>query len=229
MFENTTASRVNSGMIAAYLMTFVALFYTGVVSFLVSNLHDPFFHALTGGWSTIIEIGILFYTIWMLNTARSEGNIQKMTVLFGVLCTVWGIMLGVVFAVYTAVSIFQAFFSASALFLVMSGWAYFSKRDVSSIGSYLMVGLSALIIVSLVNLFVGSSELQMLLSAVAILLFLAITAWDAQTIRNNLWNAESKEEEDLAITGGAVSLYMDFLNIFINILSLFGVPKVPRN
>jgi uncharacterized protein len=224
----TSAARINSGMITTYLLTFVALFYTGLIS-IVTSFIPPLLHLTSSTFGVLIEVLIMFYTVWMINNARASGDQRKLSFRFALLCTVWGAMLASMFATYTAASIFGAFFSAAFLFLIMSGWAYFSKRNISSIGSYLMVALIALIVVSLVNLFIGSSLLQIGLSVIAILLFLAITAWESQEIRDNLRNANSVEDEVFYITDGAVSFYICFLNIFINILSLIGVPKPPSN
>ena len=129
-----------------------------------------------------------------------------------------GASLATIFAVYTATSITTAFMGAAVLFSVMSFYGYFTKKNLSSIGQYLFVALIAIIIVSVINIFIGSSVLQMVLSAVAILVFLGLTAYDTQHIREMISSGRGRNVE----ISGALSLYLNFINIFVNLLSLFG-------
>ena len=109
---------------------------------------------------------------------------------------------------------------AAVLFGVMSFYGYFTKRDLSGIGDLLFVALIAIIIASVINLFVGSTLAQMVISAIAIVIFLGFTAYDTQQIRDMV----SEGDENTAVEVlGALNLYLDFINIFINLLQLFGV------
>lgn len=223
-----SAARANSGMITTYLFTFVALIFTGFIATL-TQLCPPLLQLASSTFGVIVEMAVMFYLVWLINAARNDGDQKKLSFRFALLCTAWGVMLSSMFAVYTTASIFGAFFSAAVLFLLMSGWAYFSKTEIRGFGPYMMIGLIAVIVVSLANLFIGSSLIQTGLSIFAVILFLGITAWESQEIRDNLRNASSVEEEVFYITEGAVSFYISFLNIFINLLSLFGMPKPPSN
>ena len=119
-------------------------------------------------------------------------------------------------------SIFNAFMGAAVLFGVMSFYGYFTKTNLDSIGKYAFIALIAIIIVSIINMFIGSTMLQMVVSAIAILVFLALTAYDTQDIREQL--AEGGDSTSVEVLG-ALSLYLDFINLFINLLQLFGVAK----
>jgi FtsH-binding integral membrane protein len=132
-----------------------------------------------------------------------------------------GLSFSVIFAVYAMSSIFTAFMGAAVLFGVMSFYGYFTKRSLESMGSFLFVGLIAIIIASLINIFVGSTVMQMVISAIAILIFLGFTAYDTQQIRE----AVSVEGDDAVAVEvlGALNLYLDFINLFINLLQLIGV------
>ena len=107
------------------------------------------------------------------------------------------------------------------MFGVMSGYGYFTKQSLDSLGKFMFVGLIAIIIASIVNIFIGSSVMQMVISALAIIIFLGLTAYDTQKIREEL----SIETNDGAEVRGALTLYMDFINLFINLLHLFGDRK----
>jgi FtsH-binding integral membrane protein len=129
-----------------------------------------------------------------------------------------GLSFSAIFVVYTATSIFSAFMSAAVLFAVMSFYGYFTKRDLTSMGQFMFVGLIAIIIASIINIFIGSSVMTMVISAVAIVIFLGLTAYDTQNIRNMV----TMENDGKLEVIGALTLYMDFINIFLNLLQLFG-------
>jgi FtsH-binding integral membrane protein len=117
-------------------------------------------------------------------------------------------------------SIFGAFMSAAILFGVMSAYGYFTKRSLDSIGKFMFIGLIAIIIASIVNIFIGSTVMQMVISALAIIIFLGLTAYDTQQIREMVSDENSTDAMEVT---GALTLYMDFINIFINLLQLFGI------
>jgi FtsH-binding integral membrane protein len=132
-----------------------------------------------------------------------------------------GLSFATIFAVFTMGSIVSAFMGAAILFGVMSGYGYFTKRSLDSLGKFMFVGLIAIVIASIVNIFIGSTVMQMVISALAIIIFLGLTAYDTQQIREEL----SVEISDAAEVRGALTLYMDFINLFINLLQLFGGRK----
>jgi FtsH-binding integral membrane protein len=132
-----------------------------------------------------------------------------------------GLSFAMIFAVFTMGSIVSAFMGAAILFGVMSGYGYFTKQSLDSLGKFMFVGLIAIIIASIVNIFIGSTVMQMVISALAIIIFLGLTAYDTQKIREEL----SVETSDSAEVRGALTLYMDFINLFINLLQLFGDRK----
>jgi FtsH-binding integral membrane protein len=132
-----------------------------------------------------------------------------------------GLSFSMIFAVFTMGSIVSAFMGAAILFAVMSGYGYFTRRSLDSVGRFMFVGLIAIIIASIVNIFIGSTVMQMVISALAIIIFLGLTAYDTQKIREEL----SVETSDATEVRGALTLYMDFINLFLNLLQLFGGRK----
>jgi FtsH-binding integral membrane protein len=131
-----------------------------------------------------------------------------------------GLSFAMIFVIYTMGSIFTAFMGAAVLFGTMSAYGYFTKQSLDSVGKYAFVALIAICIASIVNIFIGSTVMQMVISAIAILVFLALTAYDTQTIRETVSRADSTYSDEVS---GALSLYLDFINIFIHLLQLFGV------
>jgi FtsH-binding integral membrane protein len=129
-----------------------------------------------------------------------------------------GLSFASIFVVYNLGSIVSAFMGAAVLFGAMSFYGYFTKKSLDSIGKWLFVGLIAIIISSIINIFIGSTVFQMVLSALAIVVFLGLTAWDTQRIRQELATNSSTAAE----VSGALSLYLNFINIFLNLLQLFG-------
>jgi FtsH-binding integral membrane protein len=129
-----------------------------------------------------------------------------------------GLSFATIFVMYTTASIVNAFLGAAVLFGVMSFYGYFTKQSLDSVGKYLMVGLIAIIIVSIINIFIGSSTLQMFVSAAAVLIFLGLTAYDTQKIREQIMESSSPATEAM----GALTLYLDFINLFLSLLHLFG-------
>jgi FtsH-binding integral membrane protein len=132
-----------------------------------------------------------------------------------------GLSFATIFAVFTMGSIVSAFMGAAVLFGVMSFYGYFTKRSLDSVGKFMFVGLIAICIASIVNIFIGSTVMQMVISALAIIIFLGLTAYDTQQIREMV----SIETSDAVEVSGALTLYMDFINLFLNLLTLFGDRK----
>ena len=143
---------------------------------------------------------------------------QTATVMLYAFAAIMGLSFSFIFLAYTSASIFMAFMSAAILFGCMTFYGYFTKRSLESFGQFLIIGLIAIVIASIVNIFIGSSVMTTVISAIAVLIFLGLTAYDTQRIRemvsyDNYGNAE--------ITG-ALTLYLNFINIFLNLLQLFG-------
>jgi FtsH-binding integral membrane protein len=142
--------------------------------------------------------------------------------LFWVFAAVMGLSLASIFAVYTGGSIAKVFFISAAMFGGMSLYGYTTKRDLTQIGSFLIMGLFGLIIASIVNVIWPSGPLGFAISIVGVVIFLGLTAWDTQKIKESF---DAGMDEGLKTKGavmGALSLYLDFLNLFLMLLRLFG-------
>lgn len=143
-------------------------------------------------------------------------------ILFWAFAAVMGVSLASIFAVYTGGSIAKVFFIAAAMFGGMSIYGYTTKRDLTSIGSFLVMGLWGLIIASIVNVIWPSGALGFAISVVGVFIFLGLTAWDTQKIKESYSEGLGAEILTKSAIMGALNLYLDFLNLFLMLLRLFG-------
>jgi FtsH-binding integral membrane protein len=141
---------------------------------------------------------------------------------FFAFAAVMGVSLASIFLVFTGTSIASAFFTAAAMFAGLSLWGYTTRRDLTGLGSFLMVGLIAVVGVSLVNLFIGSSALQMLVSVVGVVVFAGLTAWDTQRLKSEFVAHRRHQALDKMAIMGALSLYLNLINMFQLLLGLMG-------
>jgi FtsH-binding integral membrane protein len=145
--------------------------------------------------------------------------------LFWAFSALMGVSLSSIFLVYTHTSIVRVFFITAATFGALSLWGYTTKRDISGMGSFLFMGLIGIIIASLVNLFLASSMLQFIVSVVGVLVFAGLTAWDTQRLKNDYiygYAAQGGDIAERAAISGALSLYLNFINLFTLLLQLLG-------
>jgi len=132
---------------------------------------------------------------------------------------IMGLSFATVFVVYTMGSIVSAFMGGAILFGVMSFYGYFTRRSLDSVGRFMFVGLIAIVIASIVNLFIGSTVMQMVISALAIVIFLGLTAYDTQQIREAVSIDNQAGTVEIV---GALTLYLNFINLFLALLQLLG-------
>jgi FtsH-binding integral membrane protein len=189
-----------------------------LVSLLVASSPALMTFLFTGimKWVVIFApLVMIFAMTWIMEKA-TYGEARGMLHIFAALM---GLSMSTIFITFTATSIVTAFMGAAILFGTMSLWGYFTKKSLEGWGSFLMVGVIAVVIASIVNVFIGSSTLAMVVSAVAIIVFLGLTAYDTQRIRNEVSILEPDSKAEIL---GALSLYMNFINIFVSLLQLFG-------
>lgn len=216
-----TAAEINQSMGRVYFNMFLAVMTSMLVSYLVGSSPAALAFFFTGitKWVVIFAPLVFIFLVPILfNAGIGPAGAQLVLHAFAALM---GLSMATVFAVFTGLSIFSAFIGAGTLFGVMSVYGYFTKTSLDSIGKYLFVALIAIIIVSLINIFIGSSVVAMAISAAAVLIFLGLTAYDTQKIREQLMEDPSYTTE----VYGSLTLYLDFINLFINLLNLFGVKK----
>jgi len=216
-----SAAEINEAMGRVYGHMSLAVIVSMIVSYFVGTSPELLQFFFTGVMKWIVIFAPLvavFGVSYVLGNDPSRSVAQLCLHGFAALM---GLSFAMIFAIFTMGSIVSAFMGAAILFAVMSGYGYFTKRSLDSLGKFMIVGLIAIVIASIVNIFIGSTVMQMVISALAIIIFLGLTAYDTQQIREEL----SVETGDAAEVRGALTLYMDFINLFINLLQLFGDRK----
>jgi uncharacterized protein len=158
---------------------------------------------------------VLSFGINKLSVPAAQGT-------FWAFAAIMGLSLSSIFLVYTDASIAKVFFITAATFGAMSLYGYTTKRDLTSMGNFLMMGLIGLIIASVVNIFLASSMLEFAISAVGVLIFVGLTAYDTQKIKEGYSASYGGEVLAKGAIMGALSLYLDFINLFMMLLRLFG-------
>ncbi len=217
-----SAEDINSAMLRVYNYMAMAILISAVTGGLVASSAGLMTFLFTGFMKWVVmlaPIAAIFGITIALNANPPREIALAMLAGFAALM---GLSLSVFFYVFTASSIIMAFVSTSILFGTMSFYGYFTKRSLESLGQFMFIGLIAIIIASIVNIFIGSSVMTMVISALAIVIFLGLTAYDTQQIREMV---SVEQESSTAEISGALTLYMDFINIFINLLQLFGDRK----
>jgi uncharacterized protein len=220
---------LRSYMLGVYNYMAAGVALTGVVAYLTYTMAvqggalTPFGQALyTSPLKWVVMLAPLGFVMF-LGFRIQQMSVGAAQAAFWLFAAVMGISLSSIFLVFTGQSITQVFFVTAATFGALSLWGYTTKRDISGWGSFLFMGVVGIVIAALVNLFLQSSALQFAISAVGVLVFAGLTAYDTQRIKDGYY-AVAGSAELVAKTAimGALSLYLDFINMFVMLLNLFG-------
>lgn len=213
-----TAEEINSAMAGVYKHMAIAVLVSMLTAMAVASMPAVMTFLFSGlmKWVVIFAPLVACLAISVaLQRGVTAGQGQAMLLGFAALM---GLSFSTIFVVFKLGSIVSAFFSGAVLFTVMSGYGYFTRRSLDSVGQFLIVGVIAIVIASVVNIFVGSGIAQMVISALAVIIFAGLTAYDSQKIREQIMEGTTASAEIL----GALSLYINFINIFLSLLQLFG-------
>jgi FtsH-binding integral membrane protein len=216
-----SAAGINEAMGRVYAHMSLAVVTSMIVSYVVGTSPELLQFFFTGFTKWIVIFAPLA-AILIMSFAAEKFSKFELQVFLQAFAALMGLSFATIFAVYTMGSIFTAFMGGAVLFATMSLYGYFTKKDLTSVGSFMFVGLIAIVIASIINIFIGSTVLQMVISAVAIIIFLGLTAYDTQTIRQLVSHDNDTGREEVL---GALSLYLDFINLFLSLLQLFGGKK----
>jgi FtsH-binding integral membrane protein len=219
-FVYRTATEINSAMSRVYNHMGVAVLISMLLSYFVGSSPELMQFFFTGAMKWIVIFAPLVAVLAVSFAQDQFTKSQLQMFLYG-FAALMGLSFATIFAVFNMGSIVSAFMSAAILFGVMSFYGYFTKKNLDSIGQFFFVGLIAIVIASIVNIFVGSTVMQMVISAIAVVVFLGLTAYDTQKIRELV----STDNDGKAEVMGALTLYLDFINLFISLLQLFGGRK----
>jgi uncharacterized protein len=220
-------------MLAVYNHMALGVAITGAVALgafmLAVNQVDGQIVSLTGFGQAMFQSPLRWVVVlspfaiilWMSFGAERLSSSATRT-LFYVFAALMGLSLSVLFLVYTGQSIARVFFVSAASFGALSLYGYTTKRDLSAMGSFLMMGLFGLIIASVVNLFFASSAIDFVITLAGVGIFAGLTAWDTQKLKSMYLGVQSQEEGDQLAIRGALDLYMDFINLFLFLMRLLG-------
>lgn len=221
--EMTNASTFKVLMRKVYLWMTLALMITGITAAGVAN--SPNILALIYSsqvvmWGIIIaEFGLVIYI-----SARLEKlSLSTATTLFALYSILNGVMLSSIFLLYSTAIISKVFFITAGTFGVTALYGYATKKDLSSLGNILFMALIGLVIATVVNVFMKSAMFDLILSYIGVIIFVGLTAWDSQKIKHMMMVQQDAGEgaQKLALIG-ALSLYLDFINLFLYLLRIFG-------
>ena len=206
-----------------YVWMSLALLITGMTAYYVATSPTILTAILTNQilfWGLIIAELVLVFTV---SAAINRLSLTTATLLFLLYSVINGATMSFIFLLYTMSSIATVFFIAAGSFATMAVIGYTTKKDLSSMGKFLFMGLIGIIIATLVNLFIKSDGLTMILSYAGVVVFVGLTAWDSQKIKQMLMQANDVDEgtQKIALLG-ALSLYLDFINLFIYLLQILG-------
>lgn len=218
-----SAEEINTSMANVYKHMSLAVLTSMIVSYFVGTSPELLQFFFTGimKWIVIFAPLVAIFGVSMVLGNNPSREVAQLC-LHG-FATLMGLSFATIFAVFTMGSIVSAFMGAAILFGTMSLYGYFTKRSLESLGQFMFIGLIAICIASIVNIFIGSSVMAMVISALAIIIFLGLTAYDTQQIREMLMVEDDNSATQEVI--GALTLYLDFVNIFLNLLNLFGDRK----
>ena len=216
-----------SGVLLTGIISLIVFKFSGGMNITLgptgfTGLTNPFGELLfNSGFKWLVMLAPLGIVIY-LSFGIAKMSASKAQSTFWVFAALMGASLASIFIVYTQMSIARVFFITSGTFGAMSIYGYTTKRDLTKLGSFLMMGLFGIIIASVVNMFLKSSMMHFVISILGVLIFVGLTAYDTQKIKNMYLVSDSGELMGKKAVMGALTLYLDFINLFIMLLRLFG-------
>jgi uncharacterized protein len=219
-----TDEGLRSFMLSVYNYMGLGLAITGLVAFVVASTPALYVPIFTTPLKWVVMLAPLGFVMF-LGARIGAMSASAAQITFWVFAGVMGLSMASIFLVFTGESIARVFFVTAATFGAVSLWGYTTKRDLTGMGSFLFMGLIGVVIASLVNLFLASSALQFAVSVIGVLVFTGLTAWDTQRLKNEYLGSFQFGGGELAAKGaimGALSLYLNFINLFTMLLQLMG-------
>ncbi|KAB0572473.1 Bax inhibitor-1/YccA family protein [Brucella pituitosa] len=231
---------LRSYMLGVYNMMAIGLAVTGLAAFAVASLavtNDPSAAvAQMANGKMLTALGAALYTsplrwvvmlaplaaVFFLSFRIERLSVSTANAVFWGYAALVGLSLSSIFLVFTGQSVVRTFFVTAASFGALSLYGYTTKRDLSAMGSFLMMGLFGLIIASVVNIFLGSTALQFAISVIGVLIFAGLTAYDTQSIKEMYYEGDASDTQGRKIVMGALRLYLDFINMFMFLLQFMG-------
>ena len=208
-------------MLKVYNYMASGVLLTGIVAMMVSQ-SETLLRAIFGGPQAYLVMFAPLIFVMVLSFGVNKMKSSTMQMLFWVYAGVMGLSLSTIFLTFSGESIARTFFITAAAFGALSLYGYTTKKSLSGMGTFLMMGLFGIIIASIVNIFLGSSMMQFIISAAGVLIFAGLTAYDTQRIKESYYMMATGEQVQKGAIMGALSLYLDFVNLFMMLLQFLG-------
>lgn len=212
--ENKLISKVFLWMTLGLIVTFATGYFVSMNEMMIVNIFSSKIH-----WIFLVAELILVFYLSARVTKMSQTSAKIFFLLYSF---VSGLTFSSIFIVYNLMSIFYVFIIAAIVFAIFAAIGYFTNLDLTKLGTYLLMALIAIIVCMIINIFISSAQFDLIISIVSILVFIGFTAYDIQRIK--MLANSGIPEENLAILG-ALELYLDYINIFLHLLSIFGDSK----
>jgi FtsH-binding integral membrane protein len=216
---------LRSYMLSVYNYMFSAILLTGLVAMFFSwgGIDSPAAHVFAAGgplaWLIVLSPVAIVFAMSFGQARMSTGTLQA---LFWTYATLLGLSLSTVFLVYSGASIAQAFFATAAAFAGLSLYGYTTKRDLTAVGTFMIMGLIGLIVASVLNIFLHSGPLDLIISLLGVVIFAGLTSYHTQRTKSLYSYVAGTGDEQRVVIMSALQLYLDFINMFLFILRLFG-------
>ena len=228
--QNRTATGVGAideglraHMLRVYNYMTIGLALTGIVAYMVAS--TPLGPAIFGSGLAIVVMIAPIGVVLLLSARIHKMSFASSQATFWIFAALMGLSLASIFMVYTGTSITRVFFITATTFASMSVFGYTTKRDLTGLGSFLFMGLIGIILASIINMFLGSPVMQYAISVIGVLIFVGLTAYDTQKIKEMYYEGDGTEVAGKKAIMGALRLYLDFINLFVMLLHLFGVAR----
>ena len=217
VYNYMTTGLVLTGFIAYFFgkASVAAFTPNGVI---LTSLGQALFNSGLSWIIMLAPLGFVFY----LSARINKMSVSSAQITFWLFASIMGLSLASVFVQFTGTSIARVFFITAGTFAAMSLYGYTTKRDLTKLGGFLFMGLIGIILASIVNIFVQSGPMAFAISIIGVLVFVGLTAYDTQTIKNMYYAGDSDSVGSKKALMGALRLYLDFINLFILLLQLFG-------
>ena len=217
VYNYMTTGLVLTGFIAYFFgkASVAAFTPNGVI---LTSLGQALFNSGLSWIIMLAPLGFVFY----LSARINKMSVSSAQITFWLFASIMGLSLASVFVEFTCTSIARVFFITAGTFAAMSLYGYTTKRDLTKLGGFLFMGLIGIILASIVNIFVQSGPMAFVISIIGVLVFVGLTAYDTQTIKNMYYAGDSDSVGSKKALMGALRLYLDFINLFILLLQLFG-------
>lgn len=206
-------------MLKVYNYMASGVFLTGIVAMMFAQ--TAFAQNMGGGMRMILMFSPLAF-IMVISFGFNKMKTSTLHSLFWAFCVVMGLSMSQIFMIFSGSSIAQTFFATAAAFMGLSLFGYTTKKDLSGMGTFLIMGLVGLIVASIANIFIGSSTMQWVISSLGVLIFAGLTAYDTQKIKSTYFQLAGTSMLGKAAIMGALNLYLDFVNMFQFLLSFLG-------